>query len=56
MVCAADPAPLIWLFHAQAMPGSQPRRMNGPMSPVEMNVPVTNQRLTISDEIANTTP
>ena len=54
MVCAPDPAPLIWEFQAQAMPGSQPRRMKGPMSPVEMNVPLTNQRLTMTDEIANT--
>ena len=54
MVCAPDPAPLIWLFHAQAIPGSQPRRMKAPMSPVEMNVPVTNHRLTMTEEMANT--
>ena len=54
MVYPAEPAPVVWWFHAQLTSGAQPRRMNGPMSPVAMNVPVRNQRLTIRASSAST--
>ncbi len=43
---AALPAPLTVWFQDDIASGSQPWRIHGPMSPVEMNVPGTNQRLT----------
>ena len=45
---AALPAPLTVWFHDEVASGSQPCRIHGPMSPVEMKVPGTNQRLTIT--------
>ena len=45
---------MICWFQDHKTPGSQPCRMNGPMSPVAMNVPARNHRLTISVEMAIT--
>ena len=52
---AAEPAPVTEWFHDQTASGAQPRRMNGPMSPVAMNVPVRNQVLTTNVETTSTT-
>ena len=55
MVYPADPAPVSWWFHDQGTSGAQPRRMNAPMSPPAMNVPVRNQRLTTRAATPNST-
>ena len=54
MVWAAEPAPETWWFQDHAISGVQPRRINAPMSPVEMNVPARNQVLTIVELMMKT--
>ena len=54
MSYAADPAPVTEWFHDQVASGAQPVRMNGPMSPDAMNVPVRNQVLTMKVDPTST--